>query len=94
MAIDLENVNDIKRWILSEYGVVSQRIIGEDEIHYDRCVIKKAKPGIFKQQTVDDMWSVTREGHTEDFMRKQELEMELAPGGGLLYFIIPKDRHY
>ncbi len=94
MAVDLTNVNDIKQWVLSEYGVVSQKIVGTEEIHYDRCVIKKAKPGMFKQTTLDDMWSVTREGHTEDFMRKHELETELDGGGGLLYFIIPKGRHY
>jgi hypothetical protein len=94
MAIDLRNINDIKQWILTEYGVVSDKVVGSDEIHYDRCVIKKAKPGIFKQTTVEDMWSVTRKGHTEDYMRKAELEKELEAGGGLLYFIIPEDRHY
>ena len=79
---------------MSEYGVISEKVVGHDEIHYDRCIIKKAKPGIFKQTTVDDMWSVTRKGHTEDYMRKEELERELDGGGGLLYFIIPEDRHY
>ena len=93
VKLDFKTIQQIQAWIQQEY-LVDPVSIDMDEIKYPRCTIKKAKPGIFKQMTVDDMWSVKREGHTEDYMRKAELERELDAGGGLLYFIIPTNRHW
>lgn len=92
-TLDFKTARDILGWIEQEY-LVPPHFQSEDEIRYERCVIKRAKPGMFKQTTVDDMWSVTRKGHTEDFMRKEELERELDAGGGLLYWIIPLNRQW
>jgi len=93
ITLDLKTTQQIAGWIEQEY-LVSPISISETKIVYDRCVIEKAKPGMFKQTTVDDQWRVERTGHTEDFMRKEELEQQLDAGGGLLYFIIPMDRHW
>jgi len=92
ITLDLKTIQQIQAWIAQEYGVEPDHF-GDDELVYERCVIKKAKPGLFKQTTVDDMWSVQRKGHNEDYMRKAELEKELDSGGGLLYFIIPLHMH-
>ena len=91
--LDLKTIQQIQSWITQEY-LVDPIYIDMEELRYERLTIKKAKPGIFKQSTVDDMWSVTRKGHTEDYMRKEELERELDAGGGLLYFVIPLNRQW
>jgi len=93
ITLDFKTIQQVAGWISQEY-LVEPTYIDDDELRYERCTIKKAKPGMFKQMTVADQWCVERKGHTEDFMRKAELERELDAGGGLLYFIIPEDRHW
>ena len=37
-----------------------------------------------------DLWLVQRQGGTDDYMRTEELESQIAPGGALLYWFFPE----
>lgn len=89
----MDNVEDIKKYIKIEYGV-DPIDLNEGVLRYRAITFERNLPSSIKANSkTNDMWTVSRDGHSVDFYRTEELQRAIDPGGSLLYFIMPEMRN-
>lgn len=87
-----ETVNDIMIYIRQQYDL-EPTVFKDNHLEYDRVVISKNTESVLEQNNAgDDMWTIDRKGHSLDYCRTEELFTQIGPGGGLVYFMFPKER--
>lgn len=90
--MELDTVEDIRQYIKKQYGL-APKVYEDNYIEYDRVYFKRNSPSALEaNKDTRDMWTVGRTGHSVDYMRTAELQQQIQPGGGLLYFIFPLER--
>ncbi len=88
----MDTLSDLKKYIQVEYGVEPVSF-DEKVLRYRAISFERNQTSIMLQnQTVNDMWTVKRDGHSIDYFRTEELKLAVNPGGSLLYFFMPKSR--
>jgi len=88
----MNTTKDLTNYIFATYNL-EPKVNKKNYVEYDRISFQRNAGSILEQNNDrDDMWTVTRNGHSVDYFRTDELERELAPGGNLLYFVFPIER--
>jgi hypothetical protein len=88
----MQTVEQLKKYISSEYSVSPIKAEG-NTLEYRAIVFEKNTASvILANKEKGEMWTIKRKGHSIDFFRPEELETAVAPGGSLLYYILPESR--
>lgn len=88
----MDTINDLKKYIKSEYGVDPVTFDGKT-LRYRAISFERNTGSILvSNSNTNDMWTVKRDNHSIDFFRTEELEQAISPGGSLLYYFMPLTR--
>jgi hypothetical protein len=88
----MNTINDLKKYILTEYGV--KPVLSDTKTLTYRAISfeRNAASILDANKETGDMWTVKRNNHSIDFFRTEELKEAVSPGGSLLYFFMPESR--
>jgi|DEB0MinimDraft_3_1074331.scaffolds.fasta_scaffold73229_1 hypothetical protein len=85
----MDTLTDLRKYILTEYGI-PPHYYDDEQLRYRAITFKRNVTSGVGFYDPGDLWLVQRQGGTDDYMRTQELQMQIAPGGALLYWFFPE----
>jgi hypothetical protein len=83
-----KTIDDVRKYIISEYGVSPEKYDGKTITYRALTITKNEASIILANKKSADMWTVQRKGHSVDFFRTDELASALDHGGSLLYWFM------
>lgn len=88
----MKTVEDLSRYIQSEYGVAPNSCKNNLLEYRAISFSKNTDSVILANKDSGDLWTVKRKGHSIDFFTTEELKRAVNAGGSLLYFFMPESR--